>query len=146
MSAKSDPRRGLNAEIRRLRSALGAIHDALHANEIDRAHALTECAIGGQTVSQRNLTPEATAMSMGFASEFNALAEKHRARACCVLVLPSATVENAVSLQLCGEVAACKIVEERLRGHASVYMGDHAEPEKPKAPPFGLLVAPGSEE
>lgn len=124
---KNDPRRGLNQEIRRLKSALGAIHDALHASDIDRAHELTECAIGGQTVAQKNLTPEATALTMEFAASFNALCDKHRARACCVLVLPSATVPNAVSLQLCGEVSACKIVEEQLRGHASTYMGDHAE-------------------
>lgn len=126
MSPKRDPRRGLNAEIRRLQSALGAIHDALHAGAVDRAHELCECALAGKTVRQPNLSADHTATTMGFAADFNALIDAHRVRACCILLLPSATVPNAVSLQLCGEVMACKIVEEKLRGAPSVYMGDHA--------------------
>lgn len=126
MSKKADPRKGLNAEIRRLASALGAIHDALHAGDVDRAHELTEHAMAGKVVAQRNLSADHTAMSMGFASDFNALATAYRVRACCILVLPSATDPRAVSLQMCGEVSACKIVEAQLRGSTSVYMGDHA--------------------
>lgn len=126
MAKKPDPRRGLTAEIRRLKAALGAIHDALHAGAIDRAHELCECAVGGGSVAQPNLGEDATAFSMDFAAKFNALAEAHRLRACCIALFPSATVPNAVSLQMCGEVTACKVVEAQLRGSASVYMGDHA--------------------
>lgn len=125
MRRDKDPRGGLNAEIRRLKAALGAIHDALHANAIDRAHELCECAIEGKAVTQPNLGGDAVALSMDFSAKFNALAEGYRLRACCIALFPSATVPNAVSMQMCGEVWACKIVEEQLRGAASVYMGDH---------------------
>lgn len=120
-------RREEKLEIRRLKAALSAIHDRLHANDINGAHEQCECALAGQSVSQPNLSVADAAQSMSFAAEFNALADRHGARACCVLLLPSATVKNAVSLQLCGEVVACKIVEEMLRGKSSSYMGDHPE-------------------
>ena len=63
---------------------------------------------------------------MTLAAEFNALIDRHQARAVCINLVPSATVKNAVSLQISGEVQACKIVEAQLRGTASTYMGDHA--------------------
>ena len=127
--------RELRAESRRLKAALGAIHDRLHAGDVDAAHEQCECAISGGDVTQPNLSQANSALSMSFAAEFNALAERHRVRACCVLLLPSATVKNAVSLQICGEVEACKVVEERIRGSASTYMGDHALSESPATPP-----------
>lgn len=127
--SRADRERELRSETRRLKAALGAIHDRLHAGEIDEAHEQCECALAGGDVTQPNLTPANTALSMSFAAEFNALAERHKVRACCVLLLPSATVKNAVSIQICGEVAACKIVEERMFGSPSTYMGDHAQAE-----------------
>ena len=41
-------------------------------------------------------------------------------------LVPSSTQKNAVSVQLCGEVTACKVVETLIRGARSVYMGDRA--------------------
>ncbi len=124
--ARADRERQLRADVRRLKSALSAIHDRLHANDVDGAHEQCECALAGGTVTQPNLSAADSAKTMDFAAQFNALAERHRVRACCVMLMPSATVPGAVSLQLGGEVETCKVVESALRGSASVYMGDHA--------------------
>jgi hypothetical protein len=124
--ARADRERDLRKENSRMKSALSAIHDALHAAEVDRAHELCECALSGQTVTQPNLGVADSARSMSFAADFNRLAEGAGVRACCVMMLPSATVPGAVSLQICGEVGACKVVEGMLRGKESTYMGDHA--------------------
>ena len=59
------------------------------------------------------------------AAAFNELAERHRVNACWVGLIPSATVPNAVSIQIGGVVEACQIVEAQLRGRASTYMGEH---------------------
>lgn len=122
-------RASLSAEIRRLKAALSAIHDKLHADDIDGAHELVECALGGQTVSQPNLSVADAASGLDFAARFNALAEQYGKHACCIIVERSASRPGHASLQLCGEVFACKVVEQQLRGSASTYMGDHALPE-----------------
>jgi hypothetical protein len=122
----ADRERQLRVENRRLKAALSAIHDRLHADDVNAAHEQCECALAGGTVAQPNLSVDDSAKTMSFAAQFNALIEAHRLRACVVMLLPSKTVRNAVSLQVCGEVEACKIVESMMRGEHSVYMGDHA--------------------
>jgi hypothetical protein len=115
-------------ELRRLKAALSTIHDRLHAGDVDGAHEQCECALAGETISQPNISAADAAQGMDFAAAFNALIERHHLRACCIALVPSKTVRNAVSLQLCGEVQACKIIETALRGgNHSLYMGDHAE-------------------
>lgn len=121
--------RELRRENSRMKAALSAIHNALHAAEVDRAHELCECALSGGEARQPNLSTADSAKGMSFAAHFNQLAESSGVRACCIMLLPSATVPNAVSLQLCGEVGVCKVVEEMLHGEASTYMGDHARVE-----------------
>jgi len=125
VSRQANERR-LRAESKRLKAALSAIHDKLHANDVYGAHEACECALAGQTVSQPNLSVGDAANSMTFAAAFNVLADIHKVRACCVMLLPSSTVPGMTSVQLCGEVTACKIVEPLLRGKSSTYMGDHA--------------------
>lgn len=129
MTERKTREREMRAENRRLKASLSAIHDALHASEVDRAHELCECALAGETVAQPNLGVADSARSMSFAVDFNKLADRAGVRACCVMMLPSATVQNAVSLQLCGEVGVCKVVESMMRGGESTYMGDHAVPK-----------------
>lgn len=116
----------LEAENARLKAALSAIHDRLHADDVNGAHELCECALANKVVSQPNLTAGDAARSMDFAARFNALVDAAKIRACCVMLLPSATDPKRTSLQLCGEVQACKVVELTLRGSLSLYMGDHA--------------------
>jgi hypothetical protein len=128
MTRRRETERELRVENRRLKAALSAIHDRLHAGEVDAAHELVECALEGKTVSQPNLSVADSAKTMNLAAEFNALVARHGVRAACITLLPSATVRGAVSLQICGEVQACKIIEARLRGQASTYMGDHGTP------------------
>lgn len=110
----------------RLKAALAAIHDALHADDANRAHELCECAIAGQAASQPNLNTSSAAAAMTFAVDFNRLAERSGLRACCVLLMPSSTVKGATSIQLLGEVAACKVVERMMIGKESTYQGDRA--------------------
>lgn len=124
MSDRATRERAQRAETRRLKASLSAIHDALHANEVDRAHELCECALSGQQVSQTNISVANAAKGMSFAVDFNQLVERYGFRACCVTLVPSATVKGAVSLQICGEVQACKLVERMIRGQESTYMGD----------------------
>lgn len=126
MAKKFDRERMLTVEVRRLKSALSAIHNRLHADDVNGAHELVECAIEGKTVKQPNLTVADSAKTMDFAAAFNELAERYGARACAIMLVPSATMAGATSIQMCGEVTVCKIVEAQLRGRPSTYMGDHA--------------------
>jgi hypothetical protein len=119
--------RQLQLEVQRLQSAVSAIHDRLHADDVNGAHELCECAINGGSVTQPNLSEEDGSDVIAFAAAFNALAERHRMMACVVTLMPSATVPGAVSLQLAGNVTACRVVEEQIRGRASTYMGEHHE-------------------
>lgn len=127
MTRRKEAERELRVENRRLKAALSAIHDRLHANDVDGAHEQCECALAGKAISQPNISGARAAAGMSFAADFNALAERHGQRACCVSLVPSTTVRGAVSLQICGEVEAAKVVEGMLRGSPSTYMGDHAE-------------------
>jgi hypothetical protein len=131
MADRAARERELRHENRRLKASLSAIHDALHADDANRAHELCECALAGETVSQPNLTVADAARSHQFASSFNQLAERAGVMACCVMLLPSSTVEGATSVQLCGNVAACKVVEGLMRGKESTYMGDHGGGPQP---------------
>lgn len=123
---RADRERELRAQTRQLKAALSAIHDALHADDANRAHELCECALAGDEVSQKNISAAHAAKGLDFAVEFNALADRHRMKACCVMFLPSKTVPGATSIQLCGHVDTCKFVEQGLRGSGSTYMGDHS--------------------
>lgn len=125
MTRRRETERELRVEARRLKAALSAIHDRLHADDVNGAHELCECALAGETISQPHLSVKDAAQSMSFAAEFNALAERFEMRACCVSLVPSSTVKGATSIQICGEVESCKVVEGMLRGKASTYMGDH---------------------
>ena len=115
----------LQLEVRRLQSVIGAIHDHLHADRVNEAHEACECALSGGSATQPNLTESDGARVMTFAAAFNELAERHRMNACWIGIVPSATVPNAVSLQMGGAVGACQIVEAKLRGAVSTYMGEH---------------------
>lgn len=115
----------LARENRRLKSAIAAIHDHLHADRVNEAHEACECALTGEKVTQPNLTVSDGAKAATFAESFNALADKHRMNVCWVGMFPSATVPGAVSIQMGGEVTVCKIVEARMRGASSTYMGEH---------------------
>lgn len=116
--------RELRAELRRLKSAISAIHDRLHAGDVDGAHEACECALEGGEPTQPHLTASASASVLDFAARFNRLASEMGARACAVVAVPSATVPGATNLQIMGEVTTCKIVESMLRGAPSIYMGD----------------------
>lgn len=124
MADRAAREREQRSEVRRLKASLSAIHDALHADQVDRAHELCECALSGQSVTQPNISVSDAAKGMSFAADFNRLAERYGFRSCCVTLVPSTTVKGAVSLQMCGEVQACKIVERMMRGRESTYMGD----------------------
>lgn len=115
----------LQREVRALKSAIAAIHNHLHADDVNAAHEACECAISGERVTQPNLTEGDGAQTMDFAVAFNALAEHYRVNACSIVLVPSATVRGAVSVQILGAVSACRIVEGMMRGSASTYMGDH---------------------
>ena len=125
MADRKERERELRAENRRVKAALSAIHDALHAGDENRAHELCERALSGGEVTQPNLDAGNSAKAMSFAVDFNRIAERSGLRACCVLMLPSSTVPGATSLQLLGEVESCKVVERMLRGQESTYRGEH---------------------
>lgn len=109
----------------RLLAALSAIHDHLHQGRINEAHQACECALEGTDVSQPNLALTDAANAQAFIASFNKLAQQHRLLACAVMYLPSATRRNYVSVQIGGNVHACKLLEEQLGSRPSTYMGEH---------------------
>lgn len=119
----------------RLKAALAAIHDALHRNDVNAAHEACECAMEGGVAKQPNLTQLDSAKVQAFIAAFNVMAKQRGLMAACVLLLPSATKPDHVSIQLGGNVVACKLIEsgELLRamgGGSSVYMGEHEDVER----------------
>lgn len=127
MSTKRERQREIVAENRRLRAAVGAVHDLLHRGEVDAAHEACECAMTGGDVSQPSLTVADTAKGQAFAAEFNALLARLRVRACAISIMPVVGATDRVSLQMCGDVDVCKLIEAQLSGGTSLYMGDHKE-------------------
>lgn len=121
-------RAAVEAENRRLKAAVAAIHDLLHRNDVNGAHEACERAMGGGQVSQPSLTMENSAKAQDFATGFNALCERLGVLACGMLALPVEGAEDGrASLQLCGSVEVARIVEARMNGKPSTYMGDHQE-------------------
>lgn len=117
----------LKQENRRLKSALGAIHNALHHDDLNAAHEACECALEGGTVSQPSINASQTAQVNTFIGRFNALAKQFQARAACVIIVPfrGPKGEALGSVQLGGHVETCKALEEALQGAPTLYMGDH---------------------
>lgn len=115
-------RAALAAENRRLKAAIAAIHDLLHKGEVDAAHEACECAMDGGQVSQPSLDVNTMAAVHEFAVDFNRLCERRKVLAACISFIP---LENGKhSVQLNGQVDACKWVEAALGGK-STYMGEH---------------------
>lgn len=120
-------RAAIVAENRRMKAAIAAIHDLLHRGETDAAHAACECAMGGESVKQPSLSASDSADVQMLATEFNALVQRHGARAAMVAAYPVAGGEpGQVSLQLCGHVELCRIIETAMRGSSSFYCGDQS--------------------
>ncbi len=111
-------------ETTRLKAAIAAIHNHLHAGNVNAAHEACECAMSGGGVSQPNLTIPQAARVQVFSVRFNALAEELGMRAAWVALLPSATKAGYTSIQMGGAVEACKYVEAAL-GKRSIYQGEH---------------------
>lgn len=128
---KTEQRRAQAQENRRLKSALSAIHDALHRNDANRAHELCECALDGEEVAQPNITAGHGAKLQDFIARFNRDAGALGLMACSVIFVPSKTDSRKVSVQLGGNVAACKLVEQMFGGGSSTYMGEHSAAEVP---------------
>lgn len=115
----------MNDELTRLRAAIAAIHNHLHAGNVNGAHEACECAMSGGTVSQPNLTISQSARAQIFAARFNALCEQLDMRAAFLALMPSATVRGATSIQIGGEVETCKLLEAQFQ-RKSIYQGEHA--------------------
>lgn len=114
----------MNDELTRLRAAIAAIHNHLHADNVNAAHEACECAMSGGAVSQPNLTIPQSAKVQVFASRFNAMCEELDMLAAFVALVPSATVPGATSLQVGGEVETCKLIESLFQ-RRSTYQGEH---------------------
>lgn len=124
--AKHKHRGAIVAENRRLKAAIATIHDHLHRGDVDAAHEACECAMGGAETSQPSLTATNTARVQDFASRFNALCQELEAVACAITAVPvNDGAHGQMSLQLCGHVELCRLVETSMRGSSSLYMGDH---------------------
>lgn len=108
----------------RLQAAIGAIHNHLHAGNINGAHEACECALSGGEVSQPNITLTYSASITVFASRFNALCVECGINAAFVALLPSVTKRGATSIQIGGEVRACQLVENKF-ATKSIFQGDH---------------------
>lgn len=112
-------------EVERLTAAIAAIHDHLHAGDVNAAHEACERAMDSEQVTQRNLDLSTTAKAHRFCVGFNALCDQYDVEAATVMFLPSATVPGATSIQLGGAVRVCKAIED-WKGQHSTYMGEHA--------------------
>lgn len=117
----------LMAELRRLKAAVATIHDLLHRGDVDGAHQACECAMSGGSVSQPSLSVASTAGLQDFAHQFNELAGRMGKMAAAVLVVPVQGDPTRASVQLCGHVETCRMVETALRGSSSLYQGDHGK-------------------
>lgn len=85
--------------------------------------------MSGGTVSQPSLSVEGTASLQDFAARFNSLCQEMGVQACSVVAMPIPGEEKSghVSIQMCGQVDICQVVEKAMRGHSSIYQGDHSK-------------------
>ena len=111
-------------QVQKLQAAIAAIHNHLHAGDINAAHEACECALDGQPISQRNLSLGDASNATSFAATFNQLAKEHDIIAAFVALLPSSSVPGATSVQIGGNVMACKFIEQAM-GKTSTYVGEH---------------------
>lgn len=86
--------------------------------------------MSGGAVGQPNLTISESARAQVFAARFNALAIELDIQSAFIALMPSATVPGATSIQIGGEVAACKFLENMF-SKKSIYQGEH-QTNKPK--------------
>ena len=109
----------------RLAAAVAAIHNHLHAGDVNAAHAACECAMAGGEVAQPNLTLPQTARAQRFAVRFNELCAELDIEAGFLALLPSASLAGATSLQVGGCVRPTRVIESAVTGGESVYQGEH---------------------
>lgn len=114
-------------QLTKLQSAVAAIHNHLHAGNINAAHEACECALSGGEVSQPNLSMPQSARVAMFSARFNALCVELQMSAAFVAFMKSATMRGAVSIQIGGEVTVCKYVESKLGSAPSIYQGEHTK-------------------
>mgnify|MGYP001614786319 FL=1 len=114
----------MSDETTRLKSAICAIHNHLHAGRVNEAHAACECAMTGAPVSQPNLVLSDSAKAAVFGDRFNRLCQELGVNAAFVALYPSATVKGYTSVQIGGSVEACHYVEAAFQTK-SVYQGEH---------------------
>lgn len=111
-------------ELERLQAALCAVHNHLHAGDVNLAHEVCEQAIAGATVSQPNLSVEQSSDVHQFSAEFIALGKRWGMSVAFVAFLPSASKPGYTSVQIGGEVRACKMLEEMFNT-PSIFQGEH---------------------
>lgn len=110
------------AESKRLRALVHAVHDLIHQGRIDDAHETLHCeschtaerALNRGALLNQNITTDDADRLAAFIDAFNELCGEHRANACAVVVLESATKRGHVSVQMGGSVNAIGVVRRMM--------------------------------
>lgn len=119
---------GLQLEVRALRAAIAAAHDHLHHERYNEAHEALHCASAEEAeraVQQTNLTVEDSARVTHFVEDFNRLCARHRLPAATVVLVDSATVPGATSIQMGGCVETIQAVRHLMGKGPTLAVGDH---------------------
>lgn len=104
-----------------LRAALHAAHDHLHAGRINEAHEALHCGINSKPSGTGNIDASQAARLGMLIDSFNHRCQELDICAAIVAFLPSATVPGATSIQMGGEIQACKHLERMLNLPPSNY-------------------------
>lgn len=109
------------SEVDRLRAALHSAHDHLHAGRVEEAHQSLHCGINDEVPETGNITLDATIRLSHLIEGFNHLCKESGLKACMVAFVDSATKPGCVSLQVGGEISACRMLERMLNAPPSNY-------------------------
>jgi hypothetical protein len=103
MSSKTQ----LREEIIKLRATIHAAHDHIHNGRISEGHEALHCGANEQideALQGQNITQDAAARILRFTEDFNALCVEQGVPAAMVILVPSATMDGAMSIQVGGHI------------------------------------------
>lgn len=112
-------------EVETLRTAINTAHDHLHAGRVSEAHEALHCGIEGKTTEPVNITAEDSAKVQRFIHRFNEFCVSEGVPACVIVLLPSKTLQGAVSIQLGGHVPTIQVVRHMMGKGPTAAAGRH---------------------
>lgn len=114
----------MREELKRLRATISAAHNFLHQGNVDAAHEALHCGKSHAEAKQNIAVDDASKLQV-MAEKFNHFCQANDIDACWVALVPSATREGFVSMQIGGCVEVVNHVRTSMGLPPTIAVGDH---------------------